>query len=484
MNGDYIGEVTTGADGTVTKGNLESGQYLIEQVSVPDGYVRITQTMTTTVSPGKIAEVQFINRVKPFITVETMVKGTRIPIEGSVVTLLNSKGQEIRRGSTDRNGQVQFLDLEPDTYTVKYTAAPEGYTIEVASQTVVVERYKSGYALLTATKHSAIVIEKKDAQTGEALSGATFQVRNEQGVPVGLITTDKTGFASTEVLTPGVYTIREMYAPNKYVPTTEIRTVTVENNKARNEVFTNTKFSGIVIYAYDKLGNPLANVPYIVYQIDKQGVSTEVAHVTTNNSGIATTQELAPGRYMITETTIPENYTLVNPTESHIELFAGETNYVRFVHVLKSSILIQTADKTNGQFIPGAQYQITNSDSSFTANYTADENGEVMTELLEQGTYYVKQIVVPEGYLLNTTTQTIQVLRNQVNQAKFFNTPISRIEIQSVVAGSNFGLEECSYTVEDSTGKEVFHGTTDATGLLKTGSLEPGNYTVDRKSVV
>ena len=478
MNGDYIGEVTTGADGTVTKGNLESGQYLIEQVSVPDGYVRITQTMTTTVSPGKIAEVQFINRVKPFITVETMVKGTRIPIEGSVVTLLNSKGQEIRRGSTDRNGQVQFLDLEPDTYTVKYTAAPEGYTIEVASQTVVVERYKSGYALLTATKHSAIVIEKKDAQTGEALSGATFQVRNEQGVPVGLITTDKTGFASTEVLTPGVYTIREMYAPNKYVPTTEIRTVTVENNKARNEVFTNTKFSGIVIYAYDKLGNPLANVPYIVYQIDKQGVSTEVAHVTTNNSGIATTQELAPGRYMITETTIPENYTLVNPTESHIELFAGETNYVRFVHVLKSSILIQTADKTNGQFIPGAQYQITNSDSSFTANYTADENGEVMTELLEQGTYYVKQIVAPEGYLLNTTTQTIQVLRNQVNQAKFFNTPISRIEIQSVVAGSNFGLEECSYTVEDSTGKEVFHGTTDATGLLKTGSLEPGNYTV------
>lgn len=42
-----------------------------------------------------------------------MVKGTRIPIEGSVVTLVNEKGQEIRRGSTDVNGQVIFQDLSP-----------------------------------------------------------------------------------------------------------------------------------------------------------------------------------------------------------------------------------------------------------------------------------------------------------------------------------------------------------------------------------
>ena len=483
MNGDYIGDVTTGPDGTVTTGNLESGQYLVEQTKVPNGYVADSATKTVTVSPGKIAEAQFINRTKPFITVETMVKGTRIPIEGSVVTLVNEKGQEIRRGSTDVNGQVIFQDLEPGTYTVKYTACPDGYTVEVASQTVVVERYKSGYALLTATKHSAILIEKRDSQTQEPLFGAMFQVRDEQGVPVALVTTDKSGFASTEVLPAGKYTIRELYAPDKYMPQTELREVTVKNNEARHEIFTNTKFSGLVIYAYDKLGNPLANVPYIVYQVDKQGVSTEVAHVTTNNSGIATTQELAPGRYMVTETTIPENYTLVNPTESHIELFAGETNYVRFVHVMKSTILMQTYDRYTNAPIPGATYEITSADSSFKANYTADQNGEIQTECLKQWIYYVRQLTVPEGYLLNTTTQTIRVLRDQLNLARFENTPISRIQIQSVIAGSNFGLEECSYTVEDSTGKEVFHGTTDATGLLTTGELKPGNYTVKEIAV-
>ena len=95
----------------------------------------------------------------------------------------------------------------------------------------------------------------------------------------------------------------------------------------------------------------------------------------------------------------------------------------------------------------------------------------------------MRQLTVPEGYLLNTTTQTIRVLRDQLNLARFENTPISRIQIQSVVAGTNFGLEECSYTVEDSTGKEVFHGTTDATGLLTTGELKPGNYTVKEIAV-
>ena len=48
MNGDYIGDVTTGPDGTVTTGNLESGQYLVEQTKVPNGYVADSATKTVT----------------------------------------------------------------------------------------------------------------------------------------------------------------------------------------------------------------------------------------------------------------------------------------------------------------------------------------------------------------------------------------------------------------------------------------------------
>lgn len=481
MDGTQVGnEVTTGADGTVMLTSLDSGYYIIEQTRVPNGYVTASATKTVQVTAGKITNVNFYSRTKPYITVQTVVKDTSVPIAGSTVVLVNERGQEIRRGSTDSNGEYTFEDLEPGTYTVRYSDAPNGYTVEVSSQTVVVTTAKGAYTRLTATRHSAIVISKLDSQTQKPLAGATFLVRDNLGKTVARVTTDQTGTAATETLTPGVYTIHEMFAPDHYVPLTEFRTTTVKNNATTQEVFTNTQKNNIVVYAYDKSGEPLANVPYIIYRASD---GQEVGHIITNNSGVAVSEELAPGMYIVTETTIPGDYTLVNPTQSHIMLSAGEPTYVRFVHVPKSVIKMETVDVATGKPITGAVYQVTSADGSFKDNYTTDENGEAYTPVLAPGRYYVKQTIAPDGYLLNTTTQTITVLKDQVNLAKFFNKQISHIVIQATVQGSELGLAGCTFSIEDAQGKEVFHGTTDDTGWLSTGELKPGNYTVKQIAV-
>lgn len=481
MDGTQVGnEVTTGADGTVMLTSLDSGYYIIEQTGVPAGYVTASATKTVLVTAGKITNVSFYNRAKPYITVQTVIKDTNSPIAGSTVTLVNASGQEVSRGSTDDNGEYTFEDLTPGTYTVRYSSAPSGYTIEVASQTVVVTTAKGATTRLTATRHSAIVISKLDSQTQAPLAGATFLIRDSLGKTVARVTTDQTGTAATEALTPGNYTIHEMFAPDHYVPLTEYRTTSVKNNATTQEVFTNTQKNNIVVYAYDKAGEPLANVPYIIYRAND---GQEVGHIITNNSGVAVSEELDPGMYIVTETTIPGDYTLVNPTQSHIMLSAGEPTYVRFVHVPKSVIKMETVDVQTGRAITGAVYQVTSADGSFKANFTTDENGEAYTPVLAPGRYYVKQTIAPDGYLLNTTTQTITVLKDQVNLAKFFNKQISRIVIQSVVQGSELGLAGCTFSIENAQGKEVFHGTTDDTGVLTTGELKPGNYIVKQIAV-
>jgi uncharacterized surface anchored protein len=52
---------------------------------------------------------------------------------------------------------------------------------------------------------------------------------------------------------------------------------------------------------------------------------------------------------------------------------------------------------------------------------TSDSNGQIQFNRLAPGTYYVKEISVPTGYLLDTTVQSVQVKVNETSQVTFKN---------------------------------------------------------------
>lgn len=476
QDGTLIGSTyTTGPDGTVTVPALDSGFYVIQETKVPNGYVIESGTKTIYVQAGTVTPVTFSHRDKPYIVAQCFITGTATPIFGSIVHLCNSNGVTILSGTIGADGTYTFEDLEPGTYTVKYASAPDGYSIDTPSQTVVVTKAKAGLATLYASRHSAIVITKLDDANQAPLAGATFVIRDALGTTHDTITTDVSGTAATKVLTPGYYTIHEQFAPDGYVPTTSSRTIEVRNNETSQATFTNKKETAIVVYAYDKDGTPMANVSYILYDVI---TGREVATKLTDAAGVATFEQLEPGSYMVSESVVPDGYIVVNPTQARVILEAGKPSYVRFVHVPEATIKVETVDIETGKAVSGAVYQITNADGSFTANFTTNDNGEAYTDTLALGTYYVKQIEAPDGYLLNTTTQTITVQRDRVNLAKFFNKPISRIVVECVESGNNFGLTGATITIENAAGKEVARGTTTEDGIYTTGELAPGVYTV------
>ena len=475
MNGTLVGEYTTGSDGTTTLSGLEDGYYIVEELYAPDGYVLVEASHTVRVTRGTTTPVQFYQTVKPFILVESMIEGTRTPVGNCFFEVRNEAGVRVGFGTTGEDGTTIFKDLQPGVYTVNFNNAPEGYTIETASVTVTVTSVKAGLARFTVSKHSAILVTKRDASTSELLPDAIYQIRSELGTPMGSYATGADGTFVTDTLAPGKYYVQELYAPSGYVPSTTSRLVTVVNNKTTLETFTNAKKSAVVIYAEDQSGNPLVDVPFRVFNaVD----GLELGQVTTNSAGVATLESVAPGQYVVEETTIPTSYVLVTPVQSRVLVRAGAAAAAHFTHTPKSVILMQTADADGGAPLAGATYLITNAAGDFTGNYEADENGEALTPVLKQGTYYVKQITAPSGYLLDTTTHTLIVSSDSVNLAKFFNKKMTGIVLEAVSQHDHQPLAGCVYEIYNEQGIQVFHGTTDESGLLSTGDLTPGKYTI------
>ena len=475
MDGTLVGEYTTDSTGSFQVTGLDTGYFTVKELRAPDGYVIETSSKTIYIEAGTAGTLTFTHRDRPFVFVQCYISGTTTPIPGSRVRLYNSNGVAVRDGAVGNDGTFSFTNLEPGIYRVEYVSAPDGYSIETFEQTVEVTTTTGAVATLYASRHSSIIIHKLDGDTKDLLPGASFIIRDSKGVIQDIVTTDGSGTAVTKVLDPGQYTIHEQFAPTGYVPTTTMQTIAVENNKTSTATFSNKRESAIVVYAYDVDGNPMANVSYILYNvITGQELSTKL----TDTAGVAIFEQLPPGSYMVSQDTIPEGYVLTTPTQARIILNAGAPTYVRFNHTPKATIKMETVDTADGKAIPGAVYQIMNSTGSFVANYTADTNGEAESISLEPGTYTVKQIVAPEGYLLNTTTQTITVQRNRVNLAKFFNRAVSHIEVECVESGSNFGLAGATITIEDEKGKEVARGTTTEGGIFVSGDLTPGRYTV------
>lgn len=86
-----------------------------------------------------------------------------------------------------------------------------------------------------ANTHYGRIEFHKTTNTGNHLDGWTFQVRDTDGDVVGDYTTDETGYACTENLLPGRYTVQELPTDDLYW-TVELGFHTVTVEEGRNAV--------------------------------------------------------------------------------------------------------------------------------------------------------------------------------------------------------------------------------------------------------
>ena len=92
-----------------------------------------------------------------------------------------------------------------------------------------------------------ITIEKQDDETKEVLSGAKFEILNENKKVIRVAETDENGEIHIGELLPGVYYIREIKAPIGYHTNTDMYKVEMKMKEKINIIVKNSKIEIVTV---------------------------------------------------------------------------------------------------------------------------------------------------------------------------------------------------------------------------------------------
>ena len=265
--------------------SLKCGNYRIEEVSAPDGYIQNTQYVEIkvdkntayqmdSVSGDAIITVTYENHPvkgklvihksgetlksfkKDFVYEETSLEGAEFEIYAAedIFTpdhqvdeqgnrhVIYAKDTLVKTVTTDKNGEAVIKDLPLGKYRVKETKAPSGFALNPNSQEVsFIYKDQNTPEIEEKLKFSnerqkvELSVEKQDAETGKVLKGATFGLYNKEAISSGdkvivkadtllqEITSNEKGKAAFTLDLPlGRYYVKELQAPAGYVSSDEI----------------------------------------------------------------------------------------------------------------------------------------------------------------------------------------------------------------------------------------------------------------------
>jgi len=254
---------------------LKIGNYRIEEVSAPFGYVVNDKYINISAVFGLFAKEDIVNK------------------DGKVIVKADT---QIERGVTGKDGKVTFTsDLPLGQYYVKELEAPKGYV--KSDKTFDVDASYQGDKVKVIEFEAAfenapikVEISKTDITGEKELPGAKLSVIDADGKLVESWTSEAGKTHMIERLPVGKYTLREESAPYGYKvasdvtfevkETTEIQKVSMKDEQAVGK---------IVIEKTDKItGKPIEGVVFEVRNKDGKVLDT----LTTDKNGHAESKEL------------------------------------------------------------------------------------------------------------------------------------------------------------------------------------------------
>lgn len=507
--GDSNGVYETGADGTILITGLEANKAIIvTETKAPDGFAIDTKPQTITTIAGKTVQLTFANAPYGKLVIEKRDAQTNELLPGAEFRVTTAAGCEVGQNGvigdttltsngifrTGADGKITITNVRPGSYIITEIKAPDGYLIDDPTRTITVTSGDTQTIVFKDTKPGGLIIEKRDSVTKEPLAGATFKVTTSDGRFVaqdggatstnGLYTTDANGQIHIVDLNPDTYVVTEVTAPDGYLMDAPSQTVKIEKNDTQTLTFYDTPLGGLTIVKVDsESGKRLEGAKIEVAKLNGEIVGTYV----TDKLGVIQLPDLDDGWYQLTEIKAPKGY-LLDSTPQKVEVKKGETKTFEFENTASASMLIHKIDSVTKKGIQGVKFVVYDSSMTPIGEYESDDQGYVhLNKTLEDGKYYVREIVAAEGYILDNKVKSFTVLAGDTAMIEWENTSelgqiqvIKTSEGYSSVNGLPAGtpLSGAIFAVYDKQNNVVDKFQTNENGIGSSKKLPLGIYTV------
>ena len=435
--------IVTDENGTFTLEYLPLGEYVLEEVKAPDGYLTISDPENFTIKNESTAVSVGNTRIKADLKIiktdenGKLLEGIKFTLKNSVVGFVTASGSNgrytytdladtVTEFITDERGEIFVSGLLWGTYYLSETNAPKGI-VGIKDQIVKVDAENHNKTielkLENRSEKGKIEFTKTDG-AGNGLAGAVFKLKLVEGSGTAYSTvkqmyaiSDDKGRVSFEDVPYGVYELSEVIAPEGYVRSNDTYYVSIGDAVAEGKKidsvpnpWTNSRTEKeFTVKKVSADGGELLNGA--VFQVlDEDNNPIEDKIITTNGGSGKITLPL--GRYYLKETVAPEGYEL-NEELIPFEVTTNGRNTVTVKNTPKTgSLTIQKADK-DGKPLLGAEFKIYAMGDEARKNpiYTliTDSNGKAVKTGIPYGSYVAIESRAPEGCELDNTEHTFDI---------------------------------------------------------------------------
>jgi uncharacterized repeat protein (TIGR01451 family) len=481
QDGALIGTYTTNADGAFTVPNLEPGWYAVSEYAAPQGYILDDTPKSVQVISEKLHKLEFENKKLASIQIIKTDEYSGDPLQGAKFRVTTQAGEFVADVVTDASGKATIGEVQPGWYVIAETKAPGGYLITDPARTVEVKSTVPCVVTITNRAENNLEIIKLDYFTRQPLAGATFKVEHSNGANVGTFRTDGTGKILVGTLTEDTYVVSEVAAPQGYQLDSEPQTIVVQGGKLLSLEFLDKPLSGIEIIKTDEFSHaPLINATFTVERDNGERVGT----YKTDVAGKILVTGLGEGTYIVSETIAPEGY-MLDAIPQTVVVKSNKLTTVEFTNKPLSGIQIIKTGSDGKTPLAGAVFtiekpngeRVTTGITTGSGKYTTDVSGKIVVQGLEAGVYIVSEVQAPDGYLLGSLPQTVEVKSGKMTVVEFTNRELPNLYIRKTDAATGELLAGAEFLVEKN-GVFVAYVVSSATGVVVVPRVQPGIYTI------